>query len=111
MSYSRSSITLTVAGHSLSGCLSSTLALALMDTVRPWGQGFPITFRSWSFAGPTAGNSAFASYTDHRLGNALHRWVNTLDIAPLAWNESTLDDALTIYVSYGLLPNWAEVAA
>lgn len=108
---SRSSITLTVAGHSLGGCLSSTLALALMDTVRQWGRGFPITVRSWSFAGPTAGNSAFAGYTNQRLGSALHRWMNTLDIAPLAWNESTLDAALTIYADYGVLPSWAEIGA
>src|ERR1043165_7040829 len=111
MQAARSSIRVTTTGHSLGGCLSSTLALALMDTVMQWGPGNPVTFRGWSFAGPTAGNSAFAGSSDRRLGHALRRWVNTLDIAPLAWNESTLDDALTIYVGHGVLPNWAEIGA
>jgi hypothetical protein len=87
------------------------LALALMDTMANWSPRHTPTVRSWSFAGPTAGNVGFAAYSDHRMGTALHRWVNTLDIAPLAWNESTLDDTIAIYASYGLWPSWAELAA
>ena len=63
------------------------------------------------FAGPTAGNTDFARYTDARIGDVLHRWVNQLDVAPLAWNESSLDDGLTIYASHGIWPSWAEIAA
>ena len=104
-------INVTVTGHSLGGCLSSTLALALKDTTTRWSPGFPSTIRSWSFAGPTAGNRDFATYTDMRLGSSLHRWVNTLDVAPLAWNESTLNNAWTIYSSYGISPNIFERTA
>ena len=104
-------ITINVTGHSLGGCLSSTLALALQDTQDDWNPAGDATIQCWSFAGPTAGNSDFASYTDAEIGDVLHRWVNTLDVAPLAWNESTLDDALTIYASYEILPTWAEIAA
>jgi hypothetical protein len=104
-------ITVAVTGHSLGGCLSSTLALALKDTVTHWSPKHTPNVRSWSFAGPTAGNTDFARYTDEQIGDALHRWVNILDVAPLAWNESTLDDAVTIYASHGLLPSWAELAA
>lgn len=104
-------ITVTVTGHSLGGCLSSTLALALKDTASRWSPAFTPTVRSWSFAGPTAGNIDFARYTDLRLGDSLHRWVNTLDVAPLAWNESTLNLAWTIYSSYGIQPNLFERGA
>lgn len=103
-------ITVTVSGHSLGGCLSSTLALALKDTTTSWSPRHAPTVRSWSFAGPTAGNADFAVYTDRRLGGSLHRWVNTLDVAPLAWNETTLDDALWIYENHGLWPSLGEIA-
>jgi hypothetical protein len=104
-------ITVTVTGHSLGGCLSSTLALALKDTTTRWSPPFTPTVRSWSFAGPTAGNVDFARYTDLRLGNSLHRWVNTLDVAPLAWNESALNLAWTIYSNHGISPNLFERGA
>ena len=107
----RGPITVNVSGHSLGGCLSSTLALALKDSQGSWNPRGDAALRCWSFAGPTAGNTDFARYTDARIGDVLHRWVNQLDVAPLAWNESSLDDGLTIYASHGIWPSWAEIAA
>jgi hypothetical protein len=37
--------------------------------------------------------------------------VNTLDVAPLVWNEATLNHAWTIYSGYGIHPNIFERGA
>jgi hypothetical protein len=104
-------LTVGITGHSLGGCLSSTLALALKDIQDRWSPRAAPVVRSWSFAGPTVGNAEFARYSDARLGTALRRWVNALDIAPHAWNESTLDSALWIYADYGIWPSALEIGA
>jgi hypothetical protein len=104
-----------VAGHSLGGCLSSTLALALADTEQtgsaPWDPSGGSTVSCYSFAGPTAGNATFASYTDQRIGSSLHRYHNTLDIAPSAWNEASLALLPFIYSRFDIKPTNTEIAA
>lgn len=85
-------VTVTVTGHSKGGALSSTLALALAQCQ---GEQAPRRWRwdpdrraqvdCWSFAGPTAGNRAFAEMSDQVLGGRCHRVSNRLDLVPHAW--------------------------
>jgi hypothetical protein len=84
--------TVVVTGHSKGGALSSTLALALAQSqgpgapaARQWDTDHKATVECWSFAGPTAGNRAFASLSDDVLGERCHRVFNRLDIVPHAW--------------------------
>jgi hypothetical protein len=48
------------------------------------------TVRCYSYAGPTAGNDAFAARSDRVLGGRCQRVFNTLDVVPHAWNASDL---------------------
>jgi hypothetical protein len=49
-------------------------------------------------AGPTAGNTAFASYSDGKLRT--DKFANSLDVVPHAWNESTLQAIGSLYAPY-----------
>lgn len=85
-------VSVTVTGHSKGGALSSTLAVALAQTQ---GEQAPSEWRwdperraevdCWSFAGPTAGNRAFAEMSDRVLGTRCRRVFNRLDLVPHAW--------------------------
>ncbi len=88
-----------VTGHSKGGALSSTLALALTQSQgeatgkRRWDPDRRATVSCWSFAGPTAGNRAFAELSDQVLGTRCHRVFNRLDIVPRAWVVADPDHA------------------
>jgi hypothetical protein len=102
-------VQVTVAGHSLGGALASVVALWLADTQSQWDPGANATVAAHTFAGPTAGNSAFASYAGRKLGALLVPYYNSLDAIPHAWREGTnpptngdppsLSDLFGIYVS------------
>ncbi|MBZ5715791.1 lipase family protein [Nannocystis pusilla] len=82
---------ITVAGHSLGGALAPTLAVWLADTaqglVNPWDPKKNATIGAQAFAGPTAGNLAFALHSGLKLGTLLAPVYNTLDVVPHAWQE------------------------
>lgn len=83
--------TIGVIGHSLGGALASTLVLYLKSKLPD------MNFYCQTFAGPTAGNGAFAYYFNEvMVGNAL-RVYNTLDIVPFGWSATSLDLAFSIY--------------
>ena len=103
-----------VTGHSLGGCLAPTLALYLNDNPSLWDTNHsrrPSILYAISFAGPTAGNEAFASYSNAQFreqyaANRPPRWnprVPTncdvvqcsLDIVPLAWVHSNVSNGTT----------------
>jgi lipase (class 3) len=82
-----------VTGHSKGGALASTVALWLADTQGTagvaehdqWDPAGTATVRCHSFAGPTAGNAAFAAHSNAKIGRVCARILNTNDIVPHAW--------------------------
>ncbi|MEL6867099.1 MAG: hypothetical protein AAFP19_21930 [Bacteroidota bacterium] len=83
---------ITVAGHSLGGALAPVLALKLREnfTVET------LTVEAWPFAGPTPGNSDFASYLTTTL-DQYHAYNNSLDVVPHAWELDSLNRLCDIY--------------
>ncbi|HEX2079865.1 MAG TPA: hypothetical protein VHG08_19265 [Longimicrobium sp.] len=89
---------LVVAGHSLGGALSATVTLWLHD-IRPlWDPFRQVTLSSIPTAGPTAGNGAFARYSDGAIQVA--RFANAIDVVPHAWQASDLAQIPTLYVPF-----------
>jgi hypothetical protein len=107
---------LCVTGHSLGGALSPTLALWLNDTRRGWDLSGKTTLSTLPTAGPTAGNSPFAAYSDGRLTTT--RFANSLDVVPHAWNVESLAQIKNLYAPtipsdslIDALVDWAVLAA
>lgn len=106
-------------GHSLGGTLAQVLSLWLRDNQSRWDPDALATVTTINFAGPTAGNAAFAAHFDQLFSyttSALPFWVSpqfpgssassyadcvrtSLDIAPRAWNATTLAQIPTLYES------------
>jgi triacylglycerol lipase len=84
---------LTVAGHSLGGTLASTLALYLHETFST----LAANLRCFAYAGATAGNAAFARYSDQVLQDKLTRIWNTMDVVPHAWDSAQLAQLKNLY--------------
>ncbi len=99
-------VEVTVTGHSKGGALASTLALALdqmrgRDHVRRkdrWDRDQRATVNAYTFAGPTAGNAAFADLSDRVIGDRCHRIANRLDIVPHAWMTRPTPRARGLYI-------------
>lgn len=94
-----------VTGHSKGGGLASTVALWLADTQGTqgvpagdqWDPAGTAKVRCHSFAGPTAGNAAFADHSNAKIGNACARIVNTNDIVPHAWAVDAVKQIPTLW--------------
>ncbi len=92
-------------GHSLAGCLAPTLALHFCQSQGledSWDPASNATVSTISFAGPSAGNSDFAAFSDAQLGPRCDRIFNTLDIVPAGWASATLKPLPHLYVSGGI---------
>ncbi|PQQ25994.1 lipase family protein [Photorhabdus hindustanensis] len=96
-------LNITVTGHSLGGLLASTIGLYLK---RRYINNNNIRIHVCSFAGPTAGNDIFASYSDAFFKGTLSpnsyeshflRIHNNHDIVPLAWAIEDLKKIKAIY--------------
>jgi hypothetical protein len=83
-------VTINVCGHSLGGALSPTLALWLHDTQAFWNHFGHASLSVLAAAGPTAGNQAFAAYSNAQIGSQITRIYNPLDIVPHAWATADL---------------------
>lgn len=96
-------VQVTVTGHSKGGALSSTAALWLADTqgadgvadADRWDPERRAEVRCFSYAGPTAGNAAFAAHSSATLDCV--RTANTKDVVPHAWAAADLAAIKTIY--------------
>jgi len=102
-SQSANPINLCVTGHSLGGCLAGTFALYLKDNRGSWDSSGTSVVGCVTFAAPTAGNAAFATYSDGQFqgGGAFPGWDSSLgtncdavrcsfDVAPLAWTSAAV---------------------
>ncbi len=98
-----SPIQLCVTGHSLGGCLASTLALYLKTNAQLWDASAKSNVSCITFAAPTAGNAAFTSYSDSifsgapnppngdsTLGTTCDPVRCNFDVAPMAWISSNI---------------------
>jgi hypothetical protein len=90
-------ITINISGHSLGGALSPTVALWLSDIRASWDPAGNATLAVLPSAGPTAGNAAFAQYSDSQIGAQVTRLHNPLDIVPKAWTTSDLQTIPDLY--------------
>ncbi len=116
-------VRVTVTGHSKGGALAPTLALWLADTqgspadvdAVAWDPAGQATVRAVAFAGPTAGNAAFARHSDSVIGADCHRVVNPLDVVPQAWEPASMRGIPALYrhaLPPGLVTDLiAEIAA
>jgi hypothetical protein len=112
-------INLCVAGHSLGGCAGGTLALYLKENQASWDGSGQSNVSCITFAAPTAGNAAFAAYSDTTFDGGPYppNWDSSLggtfdavrcnyDVAPQAWiaaNLSSGDSPNTspLFLTYG----------
>ena len=90
-------VTVNVAGHSLGGALSPTLALWLSEVRKEWDPAGNASLSVLPSAGPTAGNEAFAQYSDSQIGTQVTRLYNPLDVVPKAWTTSDLQEIPNLY--------------
>jgi hypothetical protein len=86
---------LIISGHSLAGALSPTLTLWLQDIRILWDPGSAVTLSTMPTAGPTAGNAAFAAYSNAKISAT--RFANAIDVVPHAWQASDLAEIPTLY--------------
>ncbi|MDQ1353309.1 MAG: hypothetical protein QG657_3615 [Acidobacteriota bacterium] len=87
-----------VAGHSLGGALSSTLALYLADTQDLWDTNKKAVLSVVPSAGPAVGNREFADYYDQRLGAVTTRIWNSIDMIPHLFHKSCLEQIPDLYL-------------
>lgn len=88
-------------GHSLGGALAPTLALHFKEKqgqIDGWDQECKVDISCTAFAGATAGNDVFATYSNSQFAsNPIRRIHNTNDIVPHAWNKQTMKSMKSLY--------------
>ena len=83
----QSSITLSIAGHSLGGSLAPILGAAIADSLEYAGLLNMVTVKVFPTAGPTPGDEGFATHLASKSDYlAIY---NQNDIVPLSWNFET----------------------
>jgi hypothetical protein len=106
-------IQIAVAGHSLGGALSPTLALFLSDTKSEWDATNMTHIGAFPTAGPTPGDEAFAAYYEKQIAaNKIYYLSqhNAIDVVPHAWQKEDLEKIPTIYDAYIQQPSDANPA-
>lgn len=88
-------MTINVAGHSLGGALTQVYASYLKGSIKNSDQKSP-RVEAWVYAGPTAGNSEFATKLVQHL-EGYHAYNNAYDLVPHAWQADSLAQACAIY--------------
>ena len=106
-----SAVQLAVAGHSLGGALSPTLALYLSDTKENWDANNQTVIGAFPTAGPTPGDEGFASYYEKQIAADKIYYLsqhNGIDVVPHAWEKSDIEKIPTIYSDYIVPPSDAN---
>jgi len=91
---------LAVAGHSLGGALSPTLALYLSDQKSDWDANDTISVSTYPTAGPTPGTKSFAEYYQTQIDDGKITYLslyNPIDCVPQAWVLDNLAKIPTLY--------------
>jgi hypothetical protein len=90
-----------VTGHSKGAALAQTVALWLREALdqpdERWDAGRGARVACHAFAGPTAGNAAFAARLEARLGQDHHHLRNRHDVVTHAWQSDELRQIPTLY--------------
>jgi len=73
-----------ITGHSLGGALTTVLAPWLVDRLSQRNAKSAVC--PYTYAAPTAGNAAFASFYTGLFTNS-YRYYNAIDVVPKAWAE------------------------
>ncbi|MCB9282227.1 MAG: hypothetical protein H6562_25280 [Lewinellaceae bacterium] len=94
-----------VAGHSLGGALTQVMASHFNDQLKDVGSGISVT--AWVYAGPTAGNKAFADSLVQQLAG-YYAYDNTLDVVPHAWEMDQVIEICNLYNGFELCGNTME---
>ncbi|EDP96144.1 hypothetical protein U8527_14635 [Kordia algicida OT-1] len=108
---SLTNIQIAVAGHSLGGALSPTLALYLLDTKKDWDVNGQTSLGTFPTAGPTPGDEAFAAYYEKQIAADNIYYLsqhNGIDVVPHAWQKDDLAKIPTIYDAYIIPPSDAN---
>jgi Lipase (class 3) len=88
-------VDLYVTGHSLGGAMATAVGLWLADTVSRWAlRPHKVNFKTYTFASPTVGNEAFASYYNGQTANPQVQWqafrvYNEQDAVPFGYADLT----------------------
>jgi len=94
-----------VAGHSLGGALSPTLATALANKMEGLKDFNAIKVSAYPTAGPTPGNALFADHIQQSLSEYVAIY-NKVDMVPQAWNKKDLDNVPSFYVGWEALEDF-----
>ena len=89
--------TIAVAGHSLGGALSPSLALVLKQYQHSWDTDQNVVIEAYPTAGASPGNQGFHDYFFDSFQNNFHGRMNMMDMVPHAWQKNMLNDIKTLY--------------
>jgi hypothetical protein len=106
-----SNVQVAVAGHSLGGALSPTLALYLSDKKKNWDANGQTSLGAFPTAGPTPGDEGFATYYEKQIKAKNIYYLsqhNGIDVVPHAWEKEDIEKIPTIYDKYIVQPNEAN---
>ena len=94
-----------VAGHSLGGALTQTMASYLKGKLNSVDPNIPVS--AWVYAGPTAGNEVFADSLVAQL-DGYYAYHNTIDVVPHAWEMQELRKLCSLYEGFSLCGNTVD---
>lgn len=86
-----------VAGHSLGGALSPSVALALHDNMASWVGSRQMSISTYPTAGASPGNNLFKDYLRNTAKVEFKGKMSRKDIVPHAWEADMLKKIPTIY--------------